>query len=328
MIYLESRDTRSDFNLALEQYVFENMPVNQSYFMLWQNSPAVIVGKYQNTIEEINAAYVREHNIRVTRRLSGGGAVYHDLGNINYTYIVDGTLEGNMNMAMFCNPLIKTLRELGIKAELTGRNDVTINGQKISGNAQYSRKGRIMHHGTILFDSDLSVLQKVLNVSKDKIQSKGIKSVRSRVTNIREHMTDPVSLEKFWNILRQHMCEGNVEHYRWSQKDMEKVEEIRKNRYALWEWNWGNSPACSIRKERRVEGCGTLQVYLNINRGRIDNCHFCGDFFGEGPSEELYTALKGCALEYYEIERALADVDINQCFYHLPKEKLIEILVE
>ena len=328
MIYLESRDTRSDFNLALEQYVFENMPVNESYFMLWQNSPAVIVGKYQNTLEEINAAYVREHNIRVTRRLSGGGAVYHDLGNINYTYIVDGTLEGNISMEMFCNPLIKTLGELGIKAELTGRNDVTINGQKISGNAQYSRKGRIMHHGTILYDSDLSVLQKVLNVSKDKIQSKGIKSVRSRVTNIREHMTDPVSLEKFWNILRQHMCEGNVEHYRWSQKDMEKVEEIRKNRYALWEWTWGNSPACSIRKERRVEGCGTLQVYLDINRGRIDNCHFCGDFFGEGPSEELYRALKGCALEYSEMKRALADVDINQCFYHLPKEKLVEILIE
>lgn len=329
MIYLESYDTRSDFNLALEQYVFDRMPREESYFMLWQNSPSIIIGKYQNTLEEINAAYVRERGIRVTRRLSGGGAVYHDLGNINYTYIVDGSIDSQMNMAAFCEPLIRTLRSFGIQAELSGRNDITIEGKKFSGNAQYSREGRIMHHGTIMYDSDLSVLQEALKVSDDKIVSKGIKSVKSRVTNIREHMGQPVSLEEFWQILRKNMCmDGQVKSYEWSPADFQAVEVLRRDRYSTWEWNWGNSPSCTVKKQRRIEGCGSLQVYLEIQHGRLESCQFYGDFFGEGPSKELLMALQGCPLEYEALKYALASVDIRQCFYHLSKEQLIEILIQ
>lgn len=329
MVYLESHGTKSDYNLALEQYVFDRMPKGESYLMLWQNRPAVIIGKYQNALEELHAGYVREHGIQVTRRLSGGGAVYHDLGNINYTWIVDGTPGSSMNLSEFCRPLLETLQGLGIRAELTGRNDITIDGKKISGNAQYSRDGRIMHHGTILYDSDLSVLKEALRVSPDKIVSKGIKSVQSRVANIRDYMEHPVSVQEFREILRERMCAGKeVKTYSWTGADLEETEKIRAERYGTWEWNWGSSPSCTIRKERRIEGCGSIQVYLDIQKGRIGNCEFYGDFFGQGPSDRLLQALKGCPLSKDALEQALAPVDVGQCFYHLSKEQLLEILLQ
>lgn len=329
MIYMESHETGSDYNLALEQYVFDRMPRGESYLMLWQNRPAVIIGKYQNALEELHTGYVRERGIQVTRRLSGGGAVYHDLGNINYTYIVDGTLDSSMNLSEFCRPLLDTLQGLGIRAELTGRNDISIEGKKISGNAQYSRDGRIMHHGTILYDSDLTVLREALRVSPDKIVSKGIKSVRSRVANIRDYMEHPVSVEEFREILRKGMCEGkDVKTYSWTGTDVKEVERIRTERYGTWEWNWGSFPSCTIRKERRVEGCGSVQVYLDIQNGRIEHCEFYGDFFGEGPSGRLLQALKGCPLSWDALEQTLAPVDVGQCFYHLSREQLAELLLQ
>ena len=329
MIYLESPDTRSDFNLALEQYIFDKMPRTESYFMLWQNSPAVIIGKYQNTWEEINAAYVKSHGIRVTRRLSGGGAVYHDLGNINYTFIVDGTIDSKMNFAVFCEPLIRTLKNFGIEAQLDGRNDITIAGKKFSGNAQYSRERRIMHHGTIMYNSDLQVLQEALRVSEDKIISKGIKSVRSRVTNIRTHMEDPVSTEVFFQMLKQNMCaDKSMEKYEWNETDLQEIEKIRRSRYGTWEWNWGHSPASTVRKERRVEGCGSIQVHLDIQEGKIADCRFFGDFFGEGASGELIDAIRGCILDYDILVKALEPINVGRCFYHLSGKQLAEILAQ
>lgn len=329
MIYLESPDTRSDFNLSLEQYIFDRMPRKEAYFMLWQNSPAVIIGKYQNTWEEVNAAYARSHGIRVTRRLSGGGAVYHDLGNINYTFIVDGTIGSEMNFAVFCEPLIRTLKNFGIEAQLDGRNDITIEGKKFSGNAQYSREGRIMHHGTILYDSDLQVLQEVLRVSEDKIMSKGIKSVHSRVTNIRPYMERPVPTEEFFKLLRRNMClNKEIKKYELSEADLQEIEKIRQSRYAAWEWNWGRSPACTVRKERRIEDCGSIQIHLDIQDGRIKDCRFFGDFFGEGASGELLGAIKGCILDCDILTKALQPVDVEKCFYHLTGRQLAEILVQ
>ena len=192
--YLNIYTTDPAFNLAAEQYVFENLPKDRMYFMLWQNDNAIIIGKYQNTLAEINEKNVLENGMKVVRRLSGGGAVYHDLGNLNFTFIADaGELE-ELNMRVFCQPIVKALAKIGITAEINGRNDITIDGRKFSGNAQYMRSGRIMHHGTIMFDSNLEMVQKALNVDPSKIESKGKKSVRSRVTNIREYLREDISL--------------------------------------------------------------------------------------------------------------------------------------
>ena len=174
MTFIEVKTTDPDFNLALEQYVFDQMPRNRGYFMLWQNDNAIIVGRHQNTLAEINEAFVREHGIRVVRRLSGGGAVYHDMGNLNFTYIVDASGGARLDLKLFCQPVADALGALGVQAEVNGRNDITIGGQKFSGNAQYVREGRVMHHGTILFDSDLSVVGQALKVDREKIAAKGV----------------------------------------------------------------------------------------------------------------------------------------------------------
>ena len=195
--YLDLMTTDPSYNLAMEQYVFDCLPRDRMYFMLWQNDNAIIVGKYQNTISEINEEAVRERGIRVVRRLSGGGAVYHDMGNLNFTFITDAGGSGTLDMKLFCEPVVRTLAALGVRAEVNGRNDITIDGKKFSGNSQYLRQGRVMHHGTIMFDSDLSVVGEALRVDPTKIQTKGIRSVRSRVTNVAEHLPERVTLPEF-----------------------------------------------------------------------------------------------------------------------------------
>ena len=192
--YLDLMTTDPSYNLAMEQYVFDCLPRDRMYFMLWQNDNAIIVGKYQNTIAEINEEAVRERGIRVVRRLSGGGAVYHDMGNLNFTFITDVGESNALDLKLFCEPVVRTLATLGVKAEVNGRNDITIDGKKFSGNSQYLRQGRVMHHGTIMFDSDLSVVGEALRVDPTKIQTKGIRSVRSRVTNVAEHLPERFTL--------------------------------------------------------------------------------------------------------------------------------------
>ena len=329
MIYLESPSTDPEFNLALEQYVFDEMDQNEEYFMLWQNDNAVIIGKNQNTIEEINRRYVEEHGIKVVRRLSGGGAVYHDMGNLNFTFIVNGEDASNMDLHAFCRPIARALNQLGVPAKVNGRNDITIEGRKFSGNSQYIRGGRIMHHGTMMFDSDLMVLSECLRVSKDKHQSKGIKSVRSRVTNIREYLPRDITLKQYKEMLVRFMEEDSpMGRHAFTKEEMARVEEIRRNRYGLWEWNYGYSPRYRIKKERRVEGCGTLLVSMDAKDGRIENLEFYGDYFGNGDTAELADALRGCRLEKEALLAALYDVNVERYINHLSKEQLAQILTE
>ena len=194
--YLDLTTTDPHWNLALEQYVFDRLPRDRSYFLLWQNDRSVIIGKHQNTPAEIDLPYVEAQGIQVVRRLSGGGAVYHDLGNLNFTFITDGEGAGTLDFALFCRPVVRVLESFGVSAQISGRNDITVCGKKFSGNSQYTREGRVMHHGTILFDSDLDAVTRALRVDEEKIRSKGVPSVRSRVTNLKEHLPPdvPVSL--------------------------------------------------------------------------------------------------------------------------------------
>ncbi len=259
MYYIPSASTDPYYNLALEQYVFDSFSKDHSYFMLWQNDNAIIIGKHQNTVSEINAAYVAEHGIRVARRLSGGGAVYHDMGNLNFTFITDSEREA-FDFSMFCKPIQMALAGMGVRVDISGRNDMTIDGKKFSGNAQYIKKGRVMHHGTLMFDTDMTVLAGALNVSADKIESKGIRSVKSRVTNIKPYMSGQnFTLQDFWEALRQYMFrENGMEHYGLTVDNLTAVKKLKDEVYSTWDWNYGASPAHSIQKARRVEGCGKL----------------------------------------------------------------------
>ena len=204
---IQSPSTDPRFNLALEQYIFDQMPRNRSYLMLWRNDQTIVVGKHQDTFAEINADYVRANQIQVVRRLSGGGAVYHDLGNVNFTFIADHT-GSDFDFSTFCRPVVKALHSIGVPAEINGRNDMTLDGKKFSGNSQYMKHGRVMHHGTLMFHSDLEVVSQALAVSKDKIESKGLKSVRSRVTNIKPYVQEDITTADFFRILREFMFEA------------------------------------------------------------------------------------------------------------------------
>ena len=297
MIYYESDSTDPYFNLALEEYFFEKMDRSKSYFLLWQNANTIVVGKYQNTAEEINRQYVEDHGIRVARRLSGGGAVYHDMGNLNFTFIVDQNEIEDFNFHAFVIPLIETLKMIGIKAEFNGRNDVTINGAKFSGNSQYSKKGRLMHHGCIMLDSDLNVVSEALCVKNAKFSSKSVKSVRSRVTTINANAPEPIDMETFKALMRdQIFATSHPTTAVLTPEQIKEIRALRDEKYATWEWNFGASPDYDMRKERKFLA-GLITVLLKVSAGRIEDVHFYGDFFGNGDISELEQVLIGHKLD-------------------------------
>ena len=250
--YLNLYTTDPAWNLAAEQYVFDALPRDRTYFMLWQNDNAIIIGKHQNAAAEIDQQFVRENGVRVVRRLSGGGAVYHDMGNLNFTFIADAGSMESINFKLFCQPVVAALAALGVQAEVNGRNDMTINGQKFSGNSQYLKEGRVMHHGTIMFDSDLDRVAQALHVDQEKIAAKGVVSVRSRVTTVRQHMPHPVELEEFRRVLLDNiLAQQPGEEYVFTEEDKSQIARLREQRYATWEWNYGQSRECEMTRQKR-----------------------------------------------------------------------------
>ena len=329
MQYIESDSTDPYYNLALEQHVFDTLSTDRNIFMLWRNDNAIIVGKHQNTVAEINAPFVKEKGIRVVRRLSGGGAVYHDLGNVNFTFIVAAGNLAAFDFASFCRPVVKALGELSITAEINGRNDMTIDGKKFSGNAQYCKRGRVMHHGTILYDSNLSIVGEALVVPKDKIESKGLKSVQSRVTNVKAYMRDDIPVERFMEALKDAMFRENaMETYTLTPEDIAAVWTLQREVYGTWDWNYGASPAYSIKKERRVEGCGKIEVHMNVDKGIITDIAFFGDYFGNADASALAPLLTGRRVEAGELGAALAGIAIGDHFHNLEMDAFLDILTK
>jgi len=327
MYYIESPSFDAAFNLALEQYVFERLDPDEEYCMLWRNRRAVIVGKHQNTFAEVDSAYADERLVQVVRRLSGGGAVYHDLGNVNFTFIAKDGGDGSFDFATFCRPVVRLLRELGGEPELSGRNDMTVDGRKFSGNAQYMRRGRVMHHGTLMYDSDLEEVQRLLRVSEDKLTSKAITSVRSRVTNLKPYLTGVNSTEEFMALLRDFLFrEYQLRPLGLGEIDWGEVTRMADERYRTWEWNYGESPAFSVVKKRRVEGCGTVEIHLDAKGGIITNLAFYGDYFGNGDPTKLAGMLTGVRLEREAVMAALNGVDTGHWFAGLDNQTFADIL--
>ena len=329
MYYIESDSTDPYYNLALEQYVFDQLSQADEYFMLWRNDNAIIIGKHQNTVGEIDEAFIQKRGITVVRRLSGGGAVYHDLGNVNFTFIVAAKNLGAFDFASFCRPVVKALAAFGVPAEINGRNDMTIDGKKFSGNAQYAKKNRVMHHGTILYDSDLTVVGRALAVSKDKIESKGLKSVRSRVTNVKDFMREEIPVELFMEALREAMFrENDLTPYSLTPDDLAAVARLRQERYNTWDWNYGASPAYNILKKRRVEGCGSIEVHMNVDKGVITNIAFYGDYFSNLDASDLAPLLVGRRPEAGDLAEALRGIAVGDYFHNLDLDAFIAVLTQ
>ncbi|MDR0496513.1 MAG: lipoate--protein ligase [Treponema sp.] len=331
MIYcIESCDADPYRNLALEQFVFDKLDRNNDYFMLWQNHNAIIVGRHQNTQEEVNAAFVKEKSIAVVRRLSGGGAVYHDLGNLNFTFITGADKNKGIDFSVFCQPIREALCFMGIPVEISGRNDMSVDEKKISGNAQYIKKGRVMHHGTILYDSDLGMLSQALKPGSDKIESRGIKSLRSRVTNIRPYMKTDMPVSDFRTALKDYMISAfQMREFTLNSAHNAGVEELKEKVYTQWSWNYGSSPPYTMRKERRFDGCGKIEILLDVGQeGKIKNIAFYGDFFGNLDPSELGDNLIGHHLKYDELISVFSGIDISQYFHALKIEDFLALVLE
>ena len=327
MYYIESPSHDPHFNLALEQYVFDRLDRSHDYFMLWQNDNAIIVGKHQNTIGEINSAYVKEHDIQVVRRLSGGGAVYHDLGNINFTFIADTGDASCFDFSTFCRPVVKALRSIGVPAEINGRNDMTVDGKKFSGNSQYMKQGRIMHHGTLMFDSDLEVVGQALAVSRDKIASKSLKSVRSRVTNIKPYVKQDISTAEFLATLRDFMFEEyDLQPYHLTEDDLEAVRALQAEVYDTWEWNFGKSPKFQLCCKRRWPA-GLLEIHLSISEGVIKELQILGDFLALTELAPLTQALTGCPYREDAIGAVLDRFSLSECLGGITKEEFLNTIL-
>ncbi|MEO1816304.1 MAG: lipoate--protein ligase [Acetobacterium sp.] len=327
MKYIDWKETDPQINLAFEEYVFNQMDKSESYFLLWQNDNAVIVGKHQNTIEEINQEYVRENDIKVVRRLSGGGAVYHDLGNLNFTFIVNEDGQEQFDFQTFTRPLVEALKTLGVNAEFNSRNDIAIDGKKFSGNSQYAKRGRILHHGTILFNSNLATIQSALKVKKDKIESKGIKSVKSRVTNIADYLNEGYTLDDFKTALLKAMFENdNLEKITLLDEEIQAIEQLKAEKYATWDWNYGKSPQYNLRKERKCD-FGLITVLLQVVKGEIKEIHFYGDYFGNGDIQDLEALFIGVKPVEEDLSEVLKNIELTDYINGLDSKTLIDLIL-
>ncbi|MBQ6401137.1 MAG: lipoate--protein ligase [Firmicutes bacterium] len=326
MIYIESASTNPYYNLALEEFAFERMDRSQSVFMLWQNDNTIVVGKYQNTAEEINQEFVDAQGIRVVRRLSGGGAVYHDKGNLNFTFIADQKQFADFNFRVFTKPVLQALEELGVHASFSGRNDLVLDGKKFSGNSQYAHDGRVLHHGCIMLDSNLDKVKDALRVRDAKFTSRSVKSVRSRVTTINEHAPRRISMEEFKDALKKQVfAENDITEYTLTEADQEAVLTLMHEKYETWGWNYGFTRAYSLRREQKFDG-GLVTVDMNVEHGVITEIRFSGDFFGSGDLKELEQALEGIPLDG-RLARRLEELGMERCIHGISAADIALLLM-
>ncbi|CAM4381640.1 lipoate-protein ligase A [Paenibacillus endophyticus] len=316
-------------NLALEEYILRSLPDHDDYLLFYINEPSIIIGKNQNTVEEINAEYVEANKLHVVRRLSGGGAVYHDLGNLNFSFIMKDDGKSFHNFKKFTEPVVRALQELGVDAAMTGRNDLQVGERKISGNAQFSTKGKMFSHGTLLFDSEIENVVSALKVNAEKYVSKSTKSIRSRVANIAEFLHEPLTIEQFRQKLLQSIFEQtqDIPFYELSDDDWEKVRKLADERYRSWEWNYGRSPAFNVQQKKRIEGAGTFDVRLQVEEGLIVGAAIYGDFFGRGDSAEAAAKLIGARYEAAALKQLTAALDLPFYFGPITEDDWLSLLI-
>lgn len=329
MKYIVNNSHNPVYNVALEAYAFRELLAEDELFILWINEPTIVIGKHQNAIEEINKTYTDEHGIHVVRRLSGGGAVYHDLNNLNYTIISNKSQEGAFDFKTFSQPVIETLADLGVTATFTGRNDLEIDGKKFCGNAQAYYKGRMMHHGCLLFDVDMTVLGNALQVSKDKIESKGVKSVRARVTNILDELPEKMTVEAFSNQLLNKMKESypDMTEYVFSDDDLKNIQALADQQFGTWDWTYGEAPEYTIKRSVRYPA-GKITTYANVEKSVIKGMKLYGDFFGIKDVADIEQALIGLRYEYPDVLAKLQTIDTTQYFTNITPQEIAKAIVE
>ncbi len=322
MLCIFNNFTDAYFNLATEEYVFTHF--DDDIFMLWRNEPSIIVGRFQNSLAEINLDFVREKGFKVVRRMTGGGAVFHDLQNLNYTFIESNS---NGNFRTFSQPILDVLQNLGVDARFEGRNDLVIDGQKFSGNAECVSNGRILHHGTLLFDTAMNDMSDALKVNPLKFEDKAVKSVRKRVTNISEHLKSPITVLQFADKIMQYVkdTKANCRMYEFTHDDIAAIQKLHDEKYSTWEWNFGHSPKYSYSKMIRTQG-GNVEIHLNIEKGLIAGIKVYGDFFAKKDVSEFERLFLNVNHSEQAIASVLENINVEDYFLNVQKSDILRLM--
>lgn len=315
MFYIQLDSTDPFYNMAFEAWCLKNLPQGETYFYLWRNAPSVIIGENQNAYAEVNLEYLRENGVNLARRTTGGGAVYHDLNNLNYSFIGE---------TVSAEPMVQALRSLGVKAELSGRNDIFVDGHKVSGYARRLEGNRELVHGTLLYDVDLTVLQKALDTPVSKMKSKGIKSVRSVVANLKDYLPQLKTVLEFREALCAYFA-AELREYALNECQLAEIQALRDGKFATPEWNLGRSPQASFVRKAHFP-CGTIEAELIIDEGRIAQIAFAGDFLGSRSVTELSDKLTGLPYDRPSLEAFLAGIGVEKYFDVMKLQEFVNFL--
>ena len=325
MYILYNENVDPYWNLAAEEHLLR--AYNDDFFMLWRNEPSIIIGRHQNANAEINIPYVKEKGIKVVRRISGGGAVFHDLGNINFTFIQGGDDPKTIDFEKYTKPIVDALQKLGVSARLEGRNDLSIDGKKISGNAEHILKKRILHHGTLLFSAKMTDLSTALKVNLDKYRDKAVKSIRKRVTNISENLKDPMTVEQFIQYLISQMKEQypNSLNFTFNDQDLNHINKMVEEKYHTWDWNFGRSPDYNFKQSGRTNG-GTIEVNMDVHHGIIEKVKIYGDFFSMRDLSEFENKLEKTPHTLDDIKAKFDQINFDEYFSNIKPDELLKLM--
>ena len=326
MIYIETGSDDVYDNFGLEYYLASEKRLTETVFLFWRTTPTLMVGKYQNVLEEINKPYADAHGIHVVRRMSGGGTIYTDPGGWQFSFICPAEGE-EIQFRAYIDPVLSALAELGVDAGFNGRNDLTIDGKKFSGNAQYRLGDWVVHHGSLLFDTDIEQMVASTTVSEEKILSKSIKSVRDRVTNIAWHLPRPVSPEAFKEAMVRHILGPDGRRLELTAEDLARAKALAAEQFASWERIYGASPRFEIEKARRFEG-GRMCFRLEVKGGQIRRAAVSGDFFSTLDAGEITGALIGCRYERSAVEQALLAHGVDGAVYRISARDMAALIAD
>lgn len=326
MYIIDSPSNNAYFNIASEEYLLEKFP-QENLLLLYINAASIIVGKHQNTLAEINYDFVNKEGIKVVRRLSGGGTVYHDLNNLNFSFHSPLDKNNFLDFAVFTKPVIDLLQKLNIPAELKGRNDLEIEGKKFSGNAKLSKNGKMIQHGTILIDSEIEVLGKALKTNPLKYADKATKSVRARVTNLKPYLPEHIDTLQFKKLFIQESLENNpkAEIYTFTEEDIQNIQKLAEEKYSTWDWNYGSSPNYNFKNAKKFPA-GFVELHMDVKKGgKIEDLKIFGDFFSEKPIEEFEQFFKGKQHEINVLREVVLSLNLEDYFGNIEREEFLEL---